>query len=100
MDFYINMLDGEKIHIQQDTLLVGIVNDADALEEDGMFYSKQIYINTLDGSLGASALSTSSILVGAMGFMASCDFFEIGDDINSNSAVVYKASAVKSLSLN
>lgn len=92
------MLDGEKIKIRESTLLVGIVNDESSLEEDGMFYSKQIYVNSLQGDLGISALATSSTLVGVMGFLATCDFFSIGDAIDNDDSIIYKTSAVKSIS--
>lgn len=92
------MIDGEKIKIKEDTLLVGMVNDDSSLESDGMFYSKQIYVNTLQGDLGTSALATASPLVGVMGFLATIDFFSIGDDVDNSEMIIYKSTAVKSIS--
>lgn len=97
LGFVITMLDGEKIYIEKDTLLVGYDDASNLEEKDGSFYSKQIYINTLDGQLGISTLSTCSPLVGLIGFLSKVTFFSIGDNIDDNNIVIYKSTAVKNI---
>lgn len=67
-EFVITMLDGEKIKIFADTLVVGYDDASNIEEKDGMFYSSQIYVNTLQGDIGVSTLATSRPLVGLIGF--------------------------------
>ncbi|HAC0715713.1 TPA_asm: hypothetical protein GYZ54_14415 [Listeria monocytogenes] len=96
-NFVITMLDGEKVSICDDTLLVGYGDISNIDEPNGMFYSKQLYINTLNGELGTSALATSSPLVGVIGFLSKCTFFSLGDNIDDAEICIYKTSAVKSI---
>ena len=95
--FVITMLDGEKIEIFDETLLVAYDDASNDEEKDGCFYSKQIYINTLKGALGISKISTTSPLVGLMGLLSKATFFSIGDNINSDDIVIYKTSAIKNI---
>ena len=96
-EFVITMLDGEKIKIFADTLVVGYDDASNIEEKDGMFYSSQIYVNTLQGDIGVSTLATSRPLVGLIGYLSKATFFSLGDDIDSDETVIYKTSAVKSI---
>ena len=96
-EFVITMLDGEKIEVFTDTLLVGYDDASNLDEKNGVFYATQIYANTLRGDNGVSSLATSSPLVGIIGFLSTATFFSIGEDINSDEVVIYKTSAVKSI---
>lgn len=95
----INMVDGEKIEIHDDTLLIGINNAprTDKPNED-IFYLKQSYIGNLQGDFEkeGSALSTSDERLGIGGFLLSHDMFSIEDGPNET---IYFTSAVKSISV-
>lgn len=95
----INMIDGEKIKVQEDTLLVGI-NNASRTEKpnENIFYLKQSYIGNLQGDLekDGSALATSDERLGIGGFLLSHDMFSIED---GPSETIYFTSAVKSISV-
>ena len=96
-EFVITMLDGEKIEVFNDTLVVGYDDASNIEEKDGMFYSSQIYANTLQGDIGVSKLATGKPLVGLIGFLSKATFFSLGDSIDSKDIVIYKTSAVKSV---
>lgn len=95
----INMLDGEKIEIHDNTLLVGI-NNASVTDnpEKNTFYLKQRYKGDLQGSFEkqGSALSTADERLGIGGFLLSHEMFSIGDGENKT---LYFTSAVKSISV-
>lgn len=94
----INMLDGEKIEIHKDTLLVGINNFPRDNESKDEFYLQQMYIGNLDGDFEpkGSALATSDERLGIGGFVLSHDMFSIGDGVDKP---LYLTSAVKSISV-
>ncbi|MBW3490809.1 MULTISPECIES: hypothetical protein [Bacillus] len=95
----INMLDGEKIEIHKDTILIGI-NNAPRTDKpnERLFYLQQMYIGNLQGDFEkeGSAISTSDERLGIGGFLLSHDMFSIGDD---SDATLYLTSAVKSISV-
>ncbi|MGO5005157.1 hypothetical protein [Bacillus wiedmannii] len=95
----INMLDGEKIEIHEDTILVGI-NNAPRTDKQNeqLFYLKQVYIGNLQGDFEKddSALSTMDERLGIGGFLLSHDMFSIGDNLDAD---LYLTSAVKSISV-
>ncbi|MDT1946056.1 hypothetical protein CKN99_05980 [Carnobacterium maltaromaticum] len=95
--FVITMLDGEKIEIFDETLLVAYDDESNIEEKEGCFYSKQIYINSLQGDNGISQIATSSPLVGLMGLLSKATFFSIGDNIDSDDIIIYKTSAIKNI---
>ena len=92
----INMLDGEKIEIHPDTVLVGINNSPK--NKENMFYLDQMYIGNLQGDYEreGSALSTSDERLGIGGFLLSHDMFSIDDGYDKT---LYFTSAVKSISV-
>ncbi|WP_141433007.1 hypothetical protein [Bacillus sp. 03113] len=95
----INMLDGEKIEIHSDTILVGINNvpRTDRLNER-IFYLQQMYIGNKQGDFEneGSALSTTDERLGIGGFLLSHDMFSVGD---GEDKTLYLTSAVKSISI-
>lgn len=92
------MLDGEKIKIYEDTVLVGI-NNAPKTDnpKENMFYLKQMYIGNLQGDYEekGSALSTTDERLGIGGFLLSHDMFSIGE---GHDKILYFTSAIKSIS--
>ena len=90
------MLDGEKIPVHKDTVLVGINNQSS--DEPKAFYLQQRYIGNLQGDFEekGSALSTSDERLGIGGFLLSHDMFSVGDSLT---ATMYLTSAVKSISV-
>ncbi|ENZ5528043.1 hypothetical protein ACGWIJ_000793 [Enterococcus hirae] len=98
---FITMTDGEKLEINENTLLTCIQNDKESIKADSIFYSKIIYQNfPLKESNPIVSDQTSSPLVGFMGLFSSCDFFTFSDDIDASNTVVYKTSAIKSIEIN
>ncbi|MED0963835.1 MULTISPECIES: hypothetical protein [Bacillus] len=95
----INMLDGEKIEIHEDTILVGI-NNAPRTDKpnEQLFYLQQMYIGNVQGDFEkeGSAIATLDERLGIGGFLLSHDMFSIGDD---SDATLYLTSAVKSISV-
>lgn len=95
----ITLLDGEKIEITGDTLLTCIVKTERDLKTENTFYSQIIYQNFPLNEEGVTfSAATSSPFVGLMGLFAEADFFTLQDDIDADNAIVYKTSAIKSLS--
>lgn len=95
----INMLDGEKIEIHQDTILVGINNlPRPGNARDNEFYLERLYIGNLQGDYEekGSALATTDERLGIGGFLLSHDMFSIGDGYDKT---CYFTSAVKSISV-
>lgn len=92
----INMLDGEKIPVHENTVLVGINNAS--TDEPKSFYLQQVYIGNQYGTYEkkGSALSTVDERLGIGGFLLSHEMFSIGD---SREATLYFTSAVKSISV-
>lgn len=90
----INMLDGEKIFVKEDTLLIGINN----ISSKESFYLQQNYIGNLQGDFEkeGSLLSTSDERLGIGGFILSHDMFALSDSLD---ATFYLTSAVKSISV-
>ncbi|KHD85668.1 hypothetical protein G4D61_11200 [Bacillus ginsengihumi] len=93
----INMLDGEKIEVHPDTILIGIDN-APITDEQPTFYLKQKYIGNLQGDFekNGSALATKDERLGIAGFLLSHDLFSIGD---GEDKTLYFTSAIKSISV-
>lgn len=95
----INMLDGEKIEINDDTVLTGI-NNASGSEKPGesVFYLRQEYVGNLQGDYEpkGSALSTVDERLGIGGFLLSHAMFTVGTGIDKT---IYFTSAVKSISV-
>ncbi|MGQ3738424.1 hypothetical protein [Bacillus sp. Fil] len=95
----LNMLDGEKIEIHEDTILVGF-NNAPRTDKpnERLFYLQQMYIGNVQGDFEneGSAMSTSDERLGIGGFLLSHDMFSIGED---SDATLYLTSAVKSISV-
>lgn len=78
----INMLDGEKIQVHEDTLLIGIDNAPRTDKpNENIFYLQQTYIGNLRGDFekDGSTLSTSDERLGIGGFLLSHDMFSIDD---------------------
>ena len=95
----INMLDGEKIEIHQDTILVGINNVPKSdIPKENMFYLERLYIGNLQGDYEeeGSALATTDERLGIGGFLLSHDMFSIGEGYNKT---YYFTTAVKSISV-
>ncbi|MEK5008818.1 hypothetical protein MHI11_16830 [Bacillus sp. FSL K6-3312] len=95
----INFLDGDKIEIHQDTLLVGINNSPRTDKpNENIFYLQKEYIGNLQGDFEkeGSALSTSDERLGIGGFLLSHDMFSIGD---GSDKTMYFTSAIKSISV-
>ncbi|QPW49586.1 hypothetical protein G9298_18130 [Bacillus thuringiensis] len=98
----INMLDGEKIEIHKDTILVGLDNvQRINTNEPGQntFYLKQMYYGCLEWDVinqKSPSLVTDDERLGIGGFILSHDMFSVGDDPN---ATFYLTSAVKSISV-
>ena len=95
----INMLDGEKIEIRDDTVLVGIKNHPRTdIPGEAIFYLQQRYIGNLRGDYEpqGSALSTTDERVGIGGFLLSHDMFSVGEGLEKT---LYFTSAVKSISV-
>lgn len=92
----INMLDGEKLPVHADTVLVGYDN-ATVLSPK-TYYLKKSYEGNLQGDFEekGSALSTTDERLGISGFLLSHDMFSLGD---SPTATLYLTSAVKSISV-
>lgn len=92
----INMLDGEKILVKEDTILVGINNASS--DKDELFYLQQVYVGNIQGDFEktGSRLSTVDERLGIGGFILSHDMFSIGDGPD---ATLYLTSAVKSISV-
>lgn len=90
----INMLDGERIEIHRNTVLVGIKN---ASEKNG-FYLQIEYMGNLQGDfeLEGSALATSDERLGIGGFLLLHEMFALGDGPDET---IYFTSAVKSISV-
>lgn len=95
----IQMLDGERIEVHQETVLVGI-NNAPKTDnpEEALFYLRQMYMGNLQGDfeVKGSALSTVDERLGIGGFLLSHDAFTIGDGPDKT---IYFTSAVKSVSV-
>jgi len=95
----INMLDGEKIEIHEDTLLIGI-NNAPRSDKpnENTFYLKQSYIGNLQGDFEkeGSSLATLDERLGIGGFLLSHDMFSVEDGPRET---IYFTSAVKSISV-
>lgn len=94
----INMLDGEKINIHDNTVLVGINNASETAKHDKkMFYLQRVYTGDLQGSFEekGSALSTTDERLGIGGFLLSHDLFSIGE---GEDKTLYFTSAIKSIS--
>ncbi|PGM89365.1 hypothetical protein [Bacillus cereus] len=95
----LNMLDGEKIEIHEDTILVGF-NNAPRTDKpnERLFYLQQMYIGNVqdDFENEGSAMATSDERLGIGGFLLSHDMFSIGEDSDAN---VYLTSAVNSISV-
>ncbi|MCF6461462.1 hypothetical protein [Clostridium sp. Cult3] len=95
----INMLDGEKIEIYPDTVLVGVNNALRTNEpSENIFYLQQKYIGNLQGDYedNGSALATTDERLGIGGFLLSHDMFSIGDGPDKT---LYFTSAIKSISV-
>mgnify|MGYP001066332917 CR=1 FL=1 len=101
----INLLDGEKINIHEDTILNGFINAPRTTDEIGgsMFYLQSPYTGSIDCSFeldptpphtGALTASDKRFAIG--GFLLSHDMFSIGDELD---ATLYLTSAVKSISV-
>lgn len=95
----INFLDGDKIEIDENTLLIGI-NNASRTDKpnENIFYLQQMYMGNLQGDFekDGSALATSDERLGIGGFLLSHDLFSIGDGIDKT---IYFTSAIKSISV-
>lgn len=95
----INFLDGDKIEIHEDTLLIG-VNNAPRTDKpnENIFYLQQSYMGNLQGDFEkeGSALATSDERLGIGGFLLSHDMFSIGDGPDKT---MYFTSAIKSISV-
>lgn len=95
----INFLDGDKIEIHDDTLLVGI-NNAPRTDKpnERLFYLQQKYVGNLQGDLEkeGSALATMDERLGIGGFLLSHDMFSIGDGPGET---MYFTSSIKSISV-
>jgi hypothetical protein len=95
----VNMLDGEKIEVHQDTVLVGI-NNAPRTDKpnENIFYLQQGYVGNLQGDFEkeGSALSTVDERLGIGGFLLSHEMFSIGDGADKT---LYFTSAIKSISV-
>ncbi|MDM5283794.1 MULTISPECIES: hypothetical protein [Peribacillus] len=93
----ITLIDGQTLEINEDTVLNGY--KATAADSDTEFYLNQLYSNSINGKLSfnkeASALNTAIPMVGIAGFIGSVDYFSIG--LDTDNAVLYKATAVKSV---
>ncbi|KXY35786.1 hypothetical protein P4V74_00085 [Bacillus thuringiensis] len=95
----INMLDGEKIKIHEDTILVGINNSSKTDKpSETQFYLQQAYIGNRQGDFEkeGSALETVDERLGIGGFLLSHDMFAISDSLDAD---FYFTSAVKSISI-
>lgn len=90
----INMIDGEKITIYPDTVLVGIDNFA----SDKGYYLKQSYVGDIAGNFDkeGSRLGTCDERLGIGGFLLSHQAFAIGEGEDKE---IYFTSAVKSISV-
>ncbi|WDU80008.1 hypothetical protein [Lysinibacillus sp. G01H] len=90
----INMIDGEKITVSPDTVLVGINN----YSSDKGFYLKQNYVGDIDGNFDkkGSPLNTTDERLGIGGFLLSHQAFSIGEGEDKE---IYFTSAVKSISV-
>lgn len=90
----INMIDGEKITIYPDTVLVGIDN----YSSDKGYYLKQSYVGDIAGNFDkeGSPLGTSDERLGIGGFLLSHQAFSIGEGEDKE---IYFTSAVKSISV-
>lgn len=93
----ITMVDGEKIEIHDDTVLVGIDNLPSDNYSEHSFYLRQLYIGNIQGDYepNGSALSTSDERLGIGGFLLTHDMFSIGEGPEKT---LYLTSAVKSIS--
>ncbi|WP_282067015.1 hypothetical protein [Bacillus pumilus] len=95
----INFLDGDKIEIDENTLLIGI-NNASRTDKpnENIFYLQQMYMGNLQGDFekDGSALATSDERLGIGGFLLSHDLFSIGDGLDKT---IYFTSAIKSISV-
>lgn len=90
----INMIDGEKITIYPDTVLVGI----DTHSSDKRYYLKRSYVGDIAGNFDkeGSGLGTSDERLGIGGFLLSHQAFTIGEGEDKE---IYFTSAVKSISI-
>lgn len=90
----INMIDGEKIEVHRDTVLVGYNN----LSTSSGFYLQKKYVGDIEGNFDkkGSPLNTADERLGIAGFLLSFECFTIGEEYN---AEIHFTSAVKSISV-
>lgn len=90
----INLINGEKINISPNTVLVGIDN----YSSDKGYYLKQSYVGDTDGHFdkSGSPLETVDERLGIGGFLLSHQAFSIGEGEDKE---IYFTSAVKSISV-
>lgn len=91
----ITMIDGQRILVKNDTILVGMNN---LPSNDKEFYLSQNYIGNIVGDFekDGSKLSTIDKRLGIGGFILSHEIFSVGE---GNNKPLYFTSAVKSIEI-